>query len=74
MPESAESGKTKVNVGYPYDVFNHGVKGVPALDRSKDPVEVSAADLKKLQAAADNSKPRVFLTIGDENDNVGDES
>lgn len=62
MAESGDSGKTKVNVGYPYDEFHHGVKGVESLVRGRSPEEaeenavaVSDSELKKLREAADKA-------------------
>lgn len=55
MPDVGDSGKVKVQPGYPIDRFEHGVKGVEALVRG-EPQEVTKSQLEELRKVAEANR------------------
>jgi hypothetical protein len=57
VPDSGDSGKVKVELGYPVDSFEHGIRGLePSVLVRGEPAEVTKSQLEKLREVAEANR------------------
>lgn len=57
VPDAGDSGKTKVQPGYPIDRFEHGIKGLePNVLVRGEPQPVTQKQLEDLRKVADENR------------------